>query len=134
MIKAIRITLSGNIPYEHVTIYDYNESSHMPFPNLFEDSQLVFSCKHGTFMLPDYNVVVVQLKRGKVNPPLDAYKVKRVVLSYDMVYQDCYIVDQARWGRYGIPQLFRTDEQLAFICKDGLFICPDFQVQCLQVE
>ena len=134
MIKALRITLSGNIPYERVSIYDYHESANMPFPNFFEDSQLVFTCKHGTFMLPDYNVITIQLKRGRITPPVGAYRIKRVVLSEDVTYQDCYIVDQGHWHSYGISQVFRDDEQLAFICKDGLFICPDFQVQALQVE
>jgi hypothetical protein len=134
MIKAIRITVSGSVPHENVTIYDVHESINMPFPNLFEESQMVIMNKHGTFMLPDYNVIVIQLKRGRVTPPVGSYKIKRVVLSEDIIYQDCYIVDQGHWHNYGIPQLFKIDEQLAFICKDGLFICPDFSVQCLQVE
>jgi hypothetical protein len=130
MVKALRITLGGNIPYENVKIYDADD---MPFPNLFEDSQFAFTCKHGAFILPDYNVVVIQLRRGRVSPPIGALKVKRILLSDDLTYQDCYVIDKTRFADYGIPQLFREDEQLAFICKDGLFICPDFQVSVVQV-
>jgi hypothetical protein len=130
MVKALRITLGGNIPYQNVEIYD---SDDMPFPNLFEDSQFAFTCKHGAFILPAYNVVTVQLRRGRVSPPVGALKVKRILLSDDLTYQDCYIVDSAHWASYNIPQLFREEEQMAFICKDGLFICPDFQVSVVQV-
>lgn len=134
MIKALRITLSGNIPYQDVTIYDYQDQANMSYPDLFEDSQLVFTCKQGTFVLPDYKVVNVHLRRGRITPPGGALKVKRILLADNLNYQHCSIVDSQHWAGLGVSQIFRYDEQLVFICKDGLFVCPDFQVRNIQLS
>lgn len=133
MIKALRITLTGSIPYERVTIYSHYLGDSMPAPNLFEDSQLVFTCTHGTFVVPDYNIRLIQLHNRRTRAPDNAIRVKRILLADDLNYQDCYIVHQADYERYGIPQVFREHEQIAFICKDGLFLTPDFQTECIHL-
>lgn len=135
MIDALRITLSGMIPYEHVKIYSHFLGSTMPpHEDLFEDAQLIFTCKHGKFAVPDYNVILVQIHNRKIRAPDDAYRVKRILLSYDLNYQDCYIIRQKDYGRYDVPQIFREYEQLTFICKDGIFVTTDFQVQYVQLR
>lgn len=133
MIKALRINLAGNIPYEHVTIYSTFLGSPMPAPDLFEDSQLVFTCKHGKFVVPDYNVNIVQMHNRRVRAPDGSLRVKRILLAYDLNYQDCYILKQEDYAKYNIPQVFREYEQLTFICKDGLFITTDFKVQTIEL-
>lgn len=134
MIKALRITLTGMIPFEHVEINSHFLDGVMPHhEDIFEDAQLMFTCKHGKYMVPDYNVVLIQMHNKRTTPPDDAYRVKRILLSYDLNYQDCYIVRQKDYDRYGIPQVFREFEQLTFICKDGLFITTDFQVEYIQL-
>ena len=135
MVDALRIVITGNIPYEHVKIYSQFLGGPMPAPDLFEDSQLVFTCKHGKFVLPDYAIRVIQLhNRTKVRPPDTALRVKRILLSDDLNYQDCHIIKQEDYGRFGVPQIFREYEQLTFLCKDGLYITPDFQVQYIHLE
>ena len=133
MVKAVRINLQGNITYQDVTIYSTFLGGPMPPPNFLEDSQLVFTCKHGKFMIPDYNVILVQMHTRKIRPPKDSYKVKRILLSYDLNYQDCYIIRQEDYAKLGIPQIFREFEQLAFVCKDGLFISTDTQIQTIHL-
>lgn len=135
MIKALRITLTGNIPYEHVEIFNYDSGDNLGVPNIFEDSQLVFRCKpHGVFVLPDYSVRVVQIHNRRVRAPDGSLRIKRILLAGDLNYQDCYIVDPSRYADIGAPQVFRDYEQLVFICKDGLFVTPDFQVQYIHVR
>ncbi len=133
MIKALRITLSGSVPYEHVTINSHFLSDSMSEPNIFEDSQLVVTCKHGKFILPDYSVLLIQIHNHRLKYPKNALKSKRILLSNDLNYQDCYIINQEDYGKYDIPQVFREYEQLSFMCKDGLFITTDFQVQYIQL-
>ena len=135
-VEALRITLTGMIPFEHVKINSHFLDGQMPtHEDLFEDAQLLFSCKHGKYVVPDYNVILIQMhnKRTRV-PPVDAYRVKRILLSYDLNYQDCYVIRQKDYHKYGIPQIFREYEQLTFVCKDGLFITTDFQVQYIQLR
>ena len=134
MVKALRITLSGNIPQENVTIYSHYLGGEMPAPDFFEDSQLVLTCKHGKFVVPDYNVDLIQLHNRRVHPPEDAYRVKRILLSGDLNFQDCYIIRQKDYVKYGVPQIFREYEQLTFICKDGLFVSTDFKVQHIHLR
>lgn len=133
MIKALRVTLTGNLPYEKVEILNAQEQANLPFPNIFEDAQFVFRCKQGIFTLPDYNVRVIQLRTGKLAVP-GATFVKRILLQDDLNYQNCYIIDSKDYARFGIPQIFREYEQLAFTCKDGVFIISDFQVRSMQVS
>jgi hypothetical protein len=133
MIEALRITLSGAATYEHVKVYSHFMGSTLPaHEDMFEDSQLIFTCKHGKFAVPDYNVVLIQLHNRRVNAR-NAYRVKRILLAQDLNYQDCYIIRQGDYGRYGVPQVFREYEQFAFACKDGLFVTNDFQVNCIQL-
>lgn len=129
MVKALRITVAGDVPYEQVTIYSHYLGDSSQAPDLFEDAQLVFTCKHGKFVVPDYNVTLVQLRTGRIAPPDDCIRAKRILLWGDLNYQDCYIIQQADYAKYGIPQIFREYEQMTFICKDGLFITTDIQVK-----
>lgn len=133
MINALRIILSGSIPQERVKVYSHFMGDDMPTPDFFEDSQLVIECKQGTFVVPDYNVILIQLHCRFMRNP-DGYRVARILLSDDLNYQDCYIIQPENYGKYGIPQVFREYEQLAFCCKDGLFITPDFQVQYIHMR
>ena len=134
-VEALRITLTGQVVQEHVKIYSHFLGGGMPpHEDLFEDSQLIIVCKHGVFAVPDYDVVLVQLHNRRVRAPDDAYRVKRILLSYDLNYQDCYIIRQKDYSRYGVPQIFREYEQLTFICKDGVFVTTDFQVQYVHLR
>ena len=134
-VEALRITLTGQVVQENVKIYSHFLGGGMPHhEDLFEDAQLVLTCKHGKFAVPDYNVVLVQLHNRRVRAPDDAYRVKRILLSYDLNYQDCYIIRQKDYSKYDVPQIFREYEQLTFICKDGLFITTDFQVQYIHLR
>jgi len=128
MIKALRITLDGNIPYENVIIYDVHEMGKLPYVNFFEDFGLVFTCKDGTFTMPDYSIRLIHLRRGKVKVPEGSHRVKRILLGDDLNYQDCYIIDKGQYENCGIPLIFNDFEQLAFVNKEGLFITADFQV------
>jgi len=135
MIKALRITIEGNIPYEKVEIFNYESGENLGIPDIFEDAQLAFRCKpHGTFVLPDYCVKLVQIHNRRMRAPDVSFRVKRILISDDLNYQDCYIVPTYKYAAVGAPQIFREDEQLVFICKDGLFIAPDFQVQYIHVS
>lgn len=135
MIKALRMTLSGGIPHERVTIYShYLDNGYTPAPNLFEDAQLVFTCKSGKFVVPDYAVILIQMhNKTRVTPPEGAVRVKRIILSEDLNFPDAYIIPQHCYGKYGVPQIFREYEQMTFLTKDGLYITTDFQVQLIQL-
>jgi hypothetical protein len=134
MVEALRLTLVGNIPHERVKIYSHFLDGHTPAPNIFEDSQLVFTCKEGKVVVPDYSVIIIHLHKKRLNAPDSAVRVKRILLSEDINYQDCYIINQSDYARYGVPQIFREYEQLTFIVKgEGLFITTDFQVQKIEL-
>lgn len=134
MIKAIRVTLSGNVPYEGVKIYPYDSEGPSDLINIFEDSQLAFECKDGKFVLPDYQVIVAQLRKGRVPVPSGSFKVIRIRLHDDISYNDCSIVPKEQWTKLGVPQLFRDFEQLVFICKEGLFVTSDFNVRDIRYK
>lgn len=134
MIKAVRITIAGNVPYEKVKIYPYNQTQPYGLINIFEDSQLAFECKDGKFVLPDYQVIMVQLRKGKVAVPSGSFKVVRIRLSGDISYNDCYVVPKSEWYKLDIPMIFRDFEQLVFTCKEGLFITSDFNVQDIRYQ
>ena len=131
MIKALRITIAGNIPYQNVEIYRNDKQS--GFPDFFEDYQIAFRCKDGTFVLSDYQISIIQLCKGRVSIPKASKRVKRVLISGEMSYEDCYVIEQSEHMANGIPQIFRPYEQFAFITKDGLFVAPDFQVLMVQL-
>lgn len=131
MVKALRVTTSGEIPFEHVEIYtsdDYQDA-----PNIFEDSQIMLKTKDGSYLVPDYNILLIQLRTGKPYIPSYAHRVSRILLAWSLNFQDCYIINQEDYDRYGIPQIFKDYEQLAFICKDGLFITPDYNVYYIKI-
>lgn len=135
MIKALRITLDGNVVYQNVEIYNYDSGMSLGIPDIFEDSQLAMRCKpHGVFVLPDYSVKLVQIHNHRMRAPEGSFRVKRILISGDLNYQDCYIVNSTNYSNVGAPQIFRDYEQLVFICKDGLFVTPDFQVQYIHVR
>lgn len=125
---ALRITISSGVTYDHITLYDRDEWQNMDIPNLFEDEQIVFTHRDGTFVLPDYNVCQIQLAKGKVIPPRDSIMVKRILLQEDLNYPNCYLLEEKHYEQYGIPRLFTPFLQFAWICKDGLFIAPDYQI------
>lgn len=132
MIKALRITISGGAPHENAILYTREEQQGL-VPDLFEDSQVVFDSKMGRFVLPDYNIILIHLRRAPVTPPQGAFRVKRINLVYDLIYQDCYVVTPDLYAAAGVPQIFRENEQLVFMNREGVFIAPDFQVNCVQV-
>ena len=133
MIEALRITLNGNIPYERVKVYSHFLGDNMSAPNFFEDSQLVFTCKNGKFMVPDYSVILVQVHKQRKRAPDGSVNVKRILLTEDLNYQNCHVIHQKDYTRLGIPQVFREYEQMSFVCNDGLFITTDFHVRCIQL-
>jgi len=134
MIKALRLTLSSNVPYEHVKVYSSFLGDDMSnYPNFFEDSQINFMCKNGQFTAPDYNVVLIQIHNNRVRAPEGSILVKRILLYNDLNYQSCGIVQQQDYQRLGIPQIFREYEQMSFVCNDGLMITTDYQVQHIQL-
>ena len=135
MIEALRITVAGGVPYEKVTIYNHQEQMELGIPDLFEDSQIVFTCKDGTFIIPDYKVVLIQLNRSR--PPAvtrDLDFVKRLLLDEDLNYADCYVVPQRKYDSYGIPMVFKEFEQISFFNKEGCFILPDYSISCVRFK
>jgi len=132
MIKALRITLSSNNPYDNVEILDQSEQEALGIYNVFEDAQVAFKCKMGTFVLPDYKIRMVQFK--KYAPKPRGGKFKRILLDDELNFSDCYHITPEKYGKYGIPQIFRPDEQFVFWCKsDGIIIVPDFQIIYIKV-
>ena len=133
MIKALRVTVAGDTPYENVTIYDrHDDQSSLGVPDWFEDAQMVITCKDGVFVLPDYNVITIHMKKGRMRPPEGSIRVKWIMLSFDVGYGDCHIVPKDKWEGLGIPQFFRDFEQLVFIAREGLFITSDYNVRLIR--
>lgn len=132
MIKVLRITLSSNNPYDNVEILDRSEQDTLGIHNIFEDAQVVFKCKTGTFMLPDYKIRMIQLKKYAPKPL--GRKFKRILLDDELNFSDIYQITSDQYDKYGIPQVFRSDEQFVFWCKsDGIIIVPDFQIIYIRV-
>jgi hypothetical protein len=132
MIEALRITLGYNATYEHAKIYNRAEQSAMGLPDLFEEAQVAFTVKEGTYILPDYKIQLVQLCRH-CPTTRDLPMVKRIMLMGDLVYQDCFIIEPDQYHKYNIPNIFSNDEQFVFCCKDGVFVLPDYSVNIIQV-
>lgn len=132
MVKALRLTLHNNIPYERVTIYSNYMGDVINAPQIFEDAQLLFECKHGRFIVPDYNIILIQLHNRKITSP-NSFRVSRILLSSDLNFQNCNIIQQQHYADCGVPQIFREYEQLSFTCNDGLFVTTDFNVQVIEL-
>lgn len=128
MLKAIRILISGNVSYEDVTIYSNEDQKALPIPNLFEDSQIIVTCKCGNFIITDYQIVQVHVRKGRIRPPDGCFKILRIRLSDDIQHGISYIVPPEKWDQLGIPMLFRDFEQFVFMNKEGIFITTDFNV------
>jgi len=132
MIEVLRITLGYNSTYERVQILNREEQTALGIPDLFEEAQIVLKDKSGTYILPDYKIQAIQYCRH-CPPVRDLPMVKRIALMGDLLYQDCYIIPPELYGKYGIPQIFRGDEQFVFCCKDGIIIVPDYSINIVQV-
>lgn len=129
MIKAHRITLDGNIPLEDASILtegDLENSGILPY---FEDAQIVIRNKDGTFVLPQYKIVLIQLNTStkKIQPPR-ARRVKRIMIKGNLAFSPACVVNPGEHNSVGVPSIFRTYEQFVFACNDGLFITTDFNV------
>jgi len=133
MIKALRITVD-NTPYENITIYESHEHYKFNIPNLFEDSQFIFRCRDGLFVLPDYQIMVIHVHKRHISIPSECFRAKWIMLCSDISYGNCHIVPQSRWNDLGIPKLFRDFEQLVFISHEGLFITCDYNVRLIRCE
>lgn len=132
MIKVLRITLNSNNPYDNVEILDQSEQDNLGIPNIFEDAQVAFRCKMGIFFFPDYKVRMIQLKKY-ASKPLGT-KFKRILLDDELNFSECYRITPDQYEKYGVPQVFRPDEQFVFWCKsDGIIIVPDFQIIYIRV-
>lgn len=132
MIKVLRVTISSNNPYDNVEVLNKNEQANLGIPNIFEDAQVVFKCKMGLFILPDYKISMIQLKKYATKPRGNRYK--RILLSDELNFSDIYHITPDQYDKYGIPQVFRPDEQFVFWCKsDGIIIVPDFQIIYIRV-
>lgn len=126
MVQRISID-SSSITYQNAEILDKSEWG-SDVPDLFEDSQIVFRCDKKTFVLPDYNIYLIQIRGGRVNVPAGARRVSRILVAGDLNYSDCYLVSPDMYDSLGVPQIFRPYEQFVWICKDGLFVTVDFNV------
>ena len=133
MIKVLRLTIASNNPYDNVEILDQSEQDHLDIPNIFEDAQVAFKCKSGIFILPDYKVYMIQLK--KYAPKPQGTRFKRILLNSELNFSDCYHITPDKYEKYGVPQVFRVDEQFVFWCKsDGVIIVPDFQIIYIRIQ
>lgn len=131
MIYAIRITVGKHMPYQDVQIYEAHETSGLP--GFFEDGLVAFTCKDGTFMIPDYRVDVIHLSRAPVRPPIDARTYKRLTIDGEQPFENIYVIPESEYARYGIPIIYPRLSQFTFSCKEGVFITSDYSIVQLQI-
>tara|TARA_R100001244_G_scaffold25113_4_gene25552 strand:+ start:12702 stop:13106 length:405 start_codon:yes stop_codon:yes gene_type:complete len=129
MIKAVRLVLHGNLSYENVSILPLEEQGHLGLPDLFEDSQIVFTCKDGKYILPDYQIILIHLKTGRTRVPDGSFKTVRIRLQENITHEASSIVPKSEWASLGVPQVFRNFEQFVFVNKEGIFITTDYNVR-----
>lgn len=130
-IQAARITVDGDKIYQNATIYQGSELN--DFPNFFEDSDFAFRTHQGLFVLPYYNVTLVQLSTvpRKVH---DGIKLVRLSLSSDISFHNPIIIPMEHYKNYDIPLIFPETDQFAFCDIQGTWISSDYQVALAQLE
>ncbi len=133
MIRAARITIAGNIPFEDVTILEPHEATNAGVKNYFEDAQILIKSKDGLFILPKYRISLIHLSRKARAPKGMCTKFKRVSLSGNMTYCPAYVVHPGRHTEIGIPNIFKSYEQFNFFCSEGLFVTSDFNVMLMEL-
>jgi len=130
MIEAIRITVGNHMPYHGVKILEEGE---LDLPNFFEDGMIAFTCKDGTFMVPDYGVDLIHIRRTPIRPPAGAKTYKRITIDGEQTAENIYVIEQDDYDRYGIPVVFPHLTQFVYSCREGVFITSDYSILFLQV-
>jgi len=131
-IKVARITIDGDKIHQNVTIYQGEELKRIP--NFFEDSDFAFRSHQGLFVLPYYNVTVVQLDTVPRNIGADGVKIKRLSLSSDISFQNALLIPPQHYVKHGIPLIFPKTDQFAFCDLQGTWVSSDYQVAMAQLE
>jgi hypothetical protein len=131
-IKAARITVDGDKIYQNVEIYQGDELK--KFPNFFEDSDFAFRTHQGLFVLPYYNVTIIQLDTVPRNLHQDGIKLVRLSISSDISFHNAKLIPMELYDRYKIPLIFPLTDQFAFCDIQGTWISSDYQVALAQLE
>jgi len=131
-IKVARITIDGDKIHQNVTIYQGEELKRIP--NFFEDSDFAFRSHQGLYVLPYYNVTLIQLDTVPRKLHNDGIKLVRLSLSSDISFQNAMLIPMELYGKYGIPIIFPKTDQFAFCDIQGTWISSDYQVVMAQLE
>ena len=134
MTFAETLTISGDMVFENVKIFDREESIRKGYGDYFEDAQIVFSCKEGTFVMPSYNIQLIRLSKTKTMLPTQlSHRVKRITISGNISYENCMVLKSGKHEEANIPLIFAPYDQFVFSCKDGTFITIDFSVALVEL-
>lgn len=132
VIKAHRILITGDKPFEKVDLFDFEEQKTRGLPNFFERFQFAFRAQGHTYIIPSYQITYIWLRKGKMRPNPEAVPIRRLTIDGQIVHSPAYVIDQDLYKKMGLPELFDAPEQFAFYGNDGLYISSDYKVQLVE--
>jgi len=134
MVKVIRLSLAAGQTYENVNIYLPHEQVG-DIPNHFEDAQLVFRDNIDTYIVPIYQVRLIQLNKHNRRFPSDiSYRYSHIALYGDLTFGPIWALSSAdALNKANIPVFHEAYEQFTFACNDGTFVTTDFNVIQIKV-
>jgi len=132
MIKLHRLVTEYQLTYPNVQLLEADDMGGVP--KLFEENTMAFYCDKKLYLVPDYRVVHCELHRGRLRPPKEGLKIKKLTLNYEITHQNVTVIPESSYSKYNVPTIFRDRNQLAFMTKEGIWVTSDIQVILAQVE
>ena len=132
MIRAMRVTIAGNVPFEDASILTEEEQEERGILNYFEDAQVVIKCKDGVFTIPIYKISLIELRKARIITDSSIVeKVVRLAIG-NTTFGPAYIIKPGKLSDAGLPLIFKPLDQFTFIADGIAHITTDFNVTLIQ--
>lgn len=134
MFNALLLSLDAGQSYKNVKVLQPDDFARFNYPSPFEEWTIGFLHEDNIFLAHIWNICVIHLDKQERSGP-GSYHADRIVLSNDVIYQNCTVLPVEVWTAAGVPSITTTSlgitGQLVFSCQHGTFLTHDATVSTI---